>query len=141
MPRWIGIDWGRRRIGLALSAPGGRYSTPLAVLEVARPGEEWQELERLAGDAEADGFVVGLPLDENGAEGETATEIRRWAAGLRRRLGRPIAFADEAFSSAWADEELREQGVPLKRRRKISDALAAKAMLDAWLAKRSAKDP
>lgn len=124
-----------------MSAPGGLYSTPLAVLEVARPGEEWQELDRLAGDAEVDGFVVGLPLNEDGDEGETATEIRRWAAGLRRRLGRPVEFSDEAFSSAWADEALREHDVASERRREISDALAAQAMLDAWLAKRSTQRP
>lgn len=136
MGRWIGIDWGRRRIGLALSAPGELYATPLAVLEVARPGEEWTEIRRLSDEYEADAYVVGLPLDDDGAEGPMATEVRRWAAGLVRRCGRPVEFADERWSSAWADDALVEQGVGADRRRDIADALAAQTMLEGWLRQR-----
>ena len=135
MNTWLGIDWGRRRIGLALSAPGGLYATPLAVVSVARPGEEWAEIRRLSDEYEVDGYVVGVPLETDGAEGPMAAEVRRWAAGLAKRCGRPVRLADERWSSAWADDALGEHGVDAERRHEISDALAAQTMLESWLQK------
>ena len=94
--RWMAIDWGERRIGLALSDPSGTIASPAGVV-VRRVGKRppIAELVRRAEALEARGFVVGLPLDGEGEDTPRATECRRVAAELARRTQLPVALLDE----------------------------------------------
>jgi putative Holliday junction resolvase len=128
--RWLAIDWGERRIGLAISDPSGAIATPSGVIE-RRRGKRAPiaELIRRAEALEARGFVMGLPLDGEGEETERSTECRRVAAELARRTQLPVALVDERFTTAAALRAVREMGGSTRGRKGDVDALAATVLL------------
>jgi putative Holliday junction resolvase len=128
--RWMAIDWGERRIGLALSDPSGTIATPAGVVE-RRKGKRppIAELVRRAESLEAKAIIVGLPLDGEGEDTPRATECRRVAGELTRRTGLPVALVDERFTTASALRAVREMGGSTRGRKGDVDALAATVLL------------
>ncbi len=132
--RLLGVDWGERRIGLALSDESQILAQPLTTL-TRRPGKRFP-MQRLLGLIEAHavvGVVVGLPLDEVGAEGEAAGVARGLAGDIARRSGRPVELWDERMTTARALRAVREMGGTTKRRKADVDALAATLLLQHYL--------
>ena len=137
--RVLGVDFGLRKIGLALSDPGEVVATPLRSLVVSSVRNAPAAVARAAREAEAEAVVVGVPL---GLEGEEArAEVRRverFATALRRELGLSVHLVDESFSSREAEEA--GSGGPgsegrAKRRGSDADshAVAAAVILQRWL--------
>jgi putative Holliday junction resolvase len=128
--RWLAIDWGERRIGLAISDPTGTIASPAGVIE-RRAGKRAPvaELVRRSVSLEARGIVMGLPLDGNGEETARSTECRRVAAELARRTSLPVALLDERFTTAAALRAVREMGGRTRDRKGDVDALAATVLL------------
>jgi putative Holliday junction resolvase len=128
--RLLAIDYGERRIGLAISDPTGTIATPAGVI-VRRAGKRppIAEIMRRAEALEARGFVMGLPLDGNGDETPRSTEARVVAGELAKRTGLPIEFIDERYSTAAALRAIREMGDSRRDRRDDIDALAASVIL------------
>ena len=133
--RLLAIDWGDRRIGLALSDELGMIATPAGVVE-RRAGKRppIAELMRRAVELGARGFVVGLPLDGNGDDTPRATEARHVAAELEKRTGLPARLVDERFTTAAALRAIREMGGSTRGRKGDVDALAATMLLQHALA-------
>jgi putative holliday junction resolvase len=129
--RWMAIDWGERRIGLALSDPSGMIASPAGVI-VRKIGKRAPvaELVRRAESLEARGIVMGLPLDGEGEDTPRATECRRVAAELARRTKLPVALLDERFTTAAALRGIRETGGKARDRKGDIDALAAAVLLE-----------
>ena len=136
MSRLLAIDYGERRIGLALSDPTGTLASPLDTL-VRRRGKRppLRAIETLAQTHEVGGLVVGLPLDFEGHENEWCAEIRAVGDELSRRLEIPVTYVDERFSSVQAERALREIGVKPSRRdaKGRVDAAAAAVILQGHL--------
>jgi putative Holliday junction resolvase len=128
--RLLAIDYGERRIGLAISDPSGMIASPAGHV-VRRAGKRppVAELIRRGAELEAEGFVVGLPLDSNGDETPRAVEVRRVAAELERRTGLPVRLVDERFTTAAALRAIREMGGSTRGRKGDVDALAATLLL------------
>ena len=128
--RLLGIDYGERRIGLAISDPTGTIASPAGVI-VRRAGKRppIAEIMRRAEALEARGFVMGLPLDGNGDETPRSTEARVVAGELGKRTGLPVEFIDERFSTATALRAIREMGGSTRGRKGDVDALAASVIL------------
>jgi putative Holliday junction resolvase len=128
--RLLAIDYGERRIGLAVSDPTGTIASPAGFI-LRRPGKRAPvtELARRARELEARGFVLGLPLDEEGAETARAAEVRALAAALERRTGLPVRLVDERFTTAAALRAIRELGGSTRGRKGDVDALAATVLL------------
>lgn len=128
--RWMAVDWGERRIGLALSDPSGTIATPAGAI-VRRPGKRppIAELVRRAEALEARAIVVGLPLDGEGEDTPRATECRRVASELTRRTKLPVALLDERFTTATALRAIHEMGGSTRDRKSDVDALAAAVLL------------
>ena len=126
----LAIDYGERRIGLAISDPSGTIASPAGVI-VRRAGKRppVAELIRRAEALEARGFVVGLPLDGNGDETPRSTEARVVGAELAKRTGMPVEFVDERYSTAAALRAIREMGGKTTDRKGDVDALAATVIL------------
>ena len=147
MPRILGIDYGERRIGLALSDPLGMIAQPLPTI-TRRRGKRppIAEIERLAAEREVDAIVVGLPLDEHGDESEWTAEVRAFGEKLGQRAALPVHFVDERMTSARAERVIRESGLPRTKREEKGrvDATAAvfilQQHLDAVARARSADD-
>lgn len=128
--RWMAIDWGERRIGLAISDPAGIIASPAGVV-VRRAGKRppVAELVRRSEALEARGVVMGLPLDGNGGDTPRSMECRRVAAELARRTSLPVALVDERYTTAAALRGVRETGGKARDRKEDVDALAAAVLL------------
>lgn len=138
--RVVGLDYGRSRIGVAVSDPGGIIASPHGVVpsggdEPTRPSEE---LLALVEELGAERLVVGLPLHMDGSSGEMADEARAFAAALREATGLPVEEWDERLSSTAAERALIETGAPARVRREKGrlDAMAAALTLRAYLRSR-----
>ena len=134
--RALGIDYGQKRIGLALSDPTGTIATPLETL-LRRTGKRppLTRLEALAREHAVDQLVVGLPRTLSGSENEWCAEVRGVGDRLAERLSVPVAFVDERMTSQRAERAVRGLGLPKKERERKGrvDAAAAQLILQAWL--------
>ena len=136
MPRYLGVDYGERRIGLALSDPLGMIAQPLPTI-TRRRGKRppFAEIERIVAEREVDAIVVGLPLDEHGDESEWTAEARAFGDKLGERTARPVHFVDERMTSARAERVIRESGLSRTKREEKErvDATAAVLILQMHL--------
>lgn len=135
--RALGIDFGERRIGIAISDPEGRYALPSATLERRSDAEALAALAELAAREEVAWIVVGEPRGPEGSLGQAAQRARSFAAKLARRTGLPVDTLDETLTSREADARLREAGLAVRERRSRRDALAAQLLLEEALARRA----
>jgi putative Holliday junction resolvase len=132
--RLLGVDWGEKRIGLALSDESRTLAQPLTTL-TRRSGKRFPMAtlqEHLARHA-VTGVVVGLPLDASGAEGEPAKAARQLGDDIARRTGLPVALWDERFTTARVLGAVREMGGKTRTRKADVDALAATLLLQHYL--------
>jgi putative Holliday junction resolvase len=128
--RLLAIDYGERRVGLAVSDPTGTIASPVGtILRRAGKRPPIAEIVRRAEELEARGFVVGLPLDGEGQETPRCGEVRAVAAELERRTGLPVELLDERFTTAAALRAIREMGGSTKGRKHDVDAMAATILL------------
>lgn len=128
--RWLAIDLGDRRIGLAVSDPTGMIASPAGHLE-RRAGKRPPLTALLARAAalEAEGFVVGLPLDQMGEDTPRAVEARRLALELSTRSGLPAELVDERFTTSAALRAVQAMEGSTRDRKGDVDALAATVLL------------
>jgi putative holliday junction resolvase len=128
------VDYGERRIGLAISDPTGTIASPAGVI-VRRTGKRppVAEIVRRALALEARGFVVGLPLDGNGDDTPRSLEARSVAEALGKRTGLPVELVDERYTTAAALRAIREMGGTTRDRKGDVDALAATVLLQHML--------
>ncbi len=130
----MGVDWGERRIGLALSDESQILAQPLATV-TRRPGKRPPMaalLAHLAGHGVV-GIVVGLPLDAEGDEGDAARQARALATTLGRRGGVPVDLWDERMTTARALRTVRELGGTTRGRKADVDRMAAAVLLQHYL--------
>lgn len=131
--RLLGLDYGTKRVGLALSNIDQTIATPLETYlrRDERQDERylWQKVQEYG----VAGLVIGLPVHMSGDEGEKAREARafgQWAAAVTKL---PVSFTDERYSTALADDHLRVAHVGPKKRKLLRDMLAAQILLQAFL--------
>ncbi len=141
MGRILGIDYGRRRIGLAISDVGEALASPLTTLEANGNAEDdARKVVEVADAEDATAFVVGLPLNMDGTEGPQAKLTRAFGARLERGApGRPVTFWDERLSSFAADQLLAQADLTRAKRKKRRDPIAAQVVLQAYLDARGDK--
>jgi putative Holliday junction resolvase len=132
----LGVDYGSRRIGLAISDPEGVFAFPAGFLERRDPARDLAALRELVEARGVVQIVVGLPIHMNGREGPEADAARSFAAALGRETGRKVEMLDERWTSQEAERALRETGRGRRERGEV-DALAASLLLRAYLARRA----
>ena len=136
MDRTAAVDYGRRRIGLAVADPLGITVRGLETLDgVEDPADGAR---RTATALAAEGVtrvLVGLPLHASGEESEMSAEARRFGALLAAAGGLPVAFVDETLTTWEAEEAVKARGIRLREAKKqgLLDQQAAVAMLRGWL--------
>jgi putative holliday junction resolvase len=131
--RTLAVDYGQRRIGLALSDESGRLASPLEVVEVRSPDDAKRKVAEIAARHFAEHLVVGLPLNMDDSVGPAAKAAIQWGRELGRLCGLPVVFVDERLSSFAADELLRQRKLTRKDKKRRQDALAAADFLQAFL--------
>lgn len=136
MGRILAIDYGDRRIGLAISDPTATIATPLRVL-MRRPGKRppVHAIAKLAALHEVEQIVIGLPLTLAGDESDRTGEIRSFGTKLAERTGAIVSFADERLTSVMAERAVRSLGLRHAQRREKQriDAAAAVIILQGFL--------
>lgn len=134
--RVLGIDFGERRIGLALSDPTGTLASPLPTLK-RRAGKRppLAALERLVEEHDVEAIVLGLPLNLEGGDSEWTRTVRDVGRKLSERTGLPVHLVDERFTSVRAERAVRGVGLPKGKREQKErvDAAAAILILQGWL--------
>lgn len=128
--RLLAVDYGERRVGLAVSDPTGTIASPAGFI-LRRAGQR-APIHAIIGRAralEAEGFVLGLPLDQNGDETVRSTEVRRIATELEKRTALPVRLVDERFTTSVALRAVRAMGGSTRGRKGDVDALAATVLL------------
>ncbi|MGB8929765.1 MAG: Holliday junction resolvase RuvX [Anaeromyxobacteraceae bacterium] len=131
--RYLGIDVGRARIGVAIADGLLRTSRPLQVVERRGDVPDLAAIAAVAAEYEVTQAVVGLPLNMDGSEGPSADFARRFAGKLADALNVPVAFQDERLSTFEAAARMRERGISAKEGRATIDAEAAAVILQDWL--------
>ncbi len=138
--RFLGIDLGDRRTGLALADTFTRIASPLTVLEIPRSQDGGRTLLHAVAREAAnqlgpnDAVVIGLPLNMDESEGPAAKSVRDWGASLAPLLsGRAMHFQDERLSSVEADWDMARSGLTHAGKKQRRDALAAAAILRSFL--------
>ena len=134
--RALGIDFGERRIGVAISDPEGTYALPSETLARSDDASALAAIAAIAHREQVAWIVVGEPLRSDGSAGPPAVRARRFAARLGALCGLPVETIDETLTSREADHRLREAGVAPEKRRERRDALAAQLLLQEALDRR-----
>ena len=135
--RVLGVDLGRRRIGLAISDPETRLAFPLDAIVSNGTAKDVETLRALVEAREVERIVLGLPLHMDGRSGPEVDAARQFARALEHASGVPIELLDERWTSIQAERALRETGTPARRRRQRRsgelDSMAATILLRTWL--------
>ena len=133
----LGIDLGKKRIGLAISDPAERVALPAGMLESRGRKADVAAIGSLARERGVKQIVVGLPLHMDGRAGPEAQAARAFAAALQSEAGIPVETLDERWSSVAAERTLRETGGSRRRRSPGAvDTLAATLLLRTFLERR-----
>ncbi len=130
---FLGLDVGSRRIGIAVGSTDLKLATPLGVMARTTIERDVEQLRAWAEQYEVETIVVGLPRELDGSVGAQAETVMKYAQALKPRLGLPLEFFDERYSTAEALRQRREMGVSDKRGRATIDAAAAAIILQDFL--------
>jgi putative Holliday junction resolvase len=131
--RLLGLDFGTKRIGVALSDEMGWTSQGLTTIERKGNRKDIEKIGRLVEEHEVEEIVLGLPLNMDGSEGKSAEAVRKFAALLQERLKIAVHLWDERLSSWEAEGILKEAEVKPKKRKQVVDKLAAALILKSYL--------
>jgi putative Holliday junction resolvase len=134
----LGLDYGSRRIGMAVSDPEGEFAFPVGVLTRRGLRRDLDALRRLAQERGVTQIVVGLPLHLDGRQGTEAEAARAFASALAQATGLPVDLLDERWTTREAERALRETEPRGRKRREKLDAAAAAILLRTWLARQHA---
>ncbi|GAB5411712.1 MAG: Holliday junction resolvase RuvX [Chlamydiales bacterium] len=131
--RFVGIDYGRARIGVAKSDPMGIIASPLPTIQAGKNHKESiQKILSIVEDP-IEAFVVGLPLHMSGRESEMSKEAREFAKLLEEISGKKVHLVDERLTSTLVEKEMGRAGVNRKKRAQNVDALSAVVILQNYL--------
>lgn len=141
MARALGIDYGEKRVGLAISDPSGTVATPLRVVPFTNRDAVVREIVQCARDYDADRLVVGLPLAMDGSIGPAAEKTRAFAETLKDAAQISVICWDERFTTLTAQQALIEGGTRRAKRKEVVDKLAAQILLQHYLDAQSGLAP
>ncbi len=134
--RIIGLDYGAKTVGVAISDPLGITAQGAETIVRKRENQlrhTLQRIEELIVEYDAEKIVVGLPKNMNNTEGERAEACREFADKLERRTGLPCVLWDERLTTVAAENVLKESGVRRENRKDVIDTVAAVFILQGYL--------
>jgi len=137
--RYLAIDYGEKRTGLAICDAGETIATPLAVIH----GQKIliKKIADIVKTESVEAVVLGLPLNMDDSEGPQTALVLRFAEQLRKHLDVPIHFQDERLSSFSAEEKIAPGNFTRGKKRKRLDAVAAAAILEDFLEQKKSNNP
>ena len=134
----MSVDFGRARTGIAICDPGEMLASPMTVINEKYVPNLVLKVAELARERKAELIVVGLPVNMDGSEGESAQHARRFADDLQQACGLPVEMLDERCTTMEAHVFLNATNTRGKKRKAVVDAVSAVIILENFLAKRRA---
>ena len=131
--RIAGIDYGTKRIGIAISDAAQQFASPHAVRRRQSPAADADYFRQLMAREEIVQFVVGLPVHMSGDESQKSREARTFGKWLAAETSTPVEYFDERYTSWQADEILAHSQLSRDRRRQRRDMIAAQVLLASYL--------
>ena len=134
--RILGLDYGSRTVGVAISDPTGLIAQPLKTITRERESmlrKTLSEIQEIVREYEVDRIVLGLPFNMDDTEGERARKTREFREKLSLRTEVPIIFMDERLTTVAAQEILDDSGIPRSEQKKVIDQVAAGLILQTYL--------
>ena len=131
--RFLAVDVGGKRTGLALGDTLTRMAMPVQVLHVPRGPALLEAVAAAVREHAPDAIVMGLPLNMDGTEGPAVTQARAFAAEVQGRTGLTVHLQDERLTSFEADQRMARSGRTHGQKKDLRDALAAAALLEDFL--------
>lgn len=132
-PRYIGLDVGDKRIGIAISDPLGITAAGLETIERRNMKADVSVIRAICKRHGAVQIIVGLPLNMDGSDGHQSEKVKSFASKLARETGLPVIYEDERMSTISAIRTLTIQGVDTGRKRDLVDMQAAAIILQKYL--------
>lgn len=129
----MALDYGTRRIGVAISDAEGTFAFPAAALASKGRSQDLEALERLAAERGVQRIVVGLPIHLSGRKGETAVAAEEFANAVAKKTGLPVELLDERWTTREAERVLNASKSGRRKRRDAIDSAAATLLLQTWL--------
>lgn len=140
--RVIGLDFGTKTVGVALSDEAQIIAQPLVTIErkhATKLRQTYAQIERIIDEQDVGVIVLGFPKNMNNTEGERAEATKRFMDDLERRTGLPVILVDERLTTVEADRILEETGVAASARKAHIDKMAAAIILQNYLDKEKNK--
>jgi len=131
--RILGIDYGTKRLGLALSDEDEILASPLPVRVRTGLADDLKFVSDLTVERGVGRIVLGLPLNMNGSRGEMARAVQAFAAELRNACDLPVVLFDERLTTSEAERVLIQADISRKKRKNLRDGLAAVLILQGYL--------
>lgn len=134
--RILGLDYGEKYVGVAMSDPLGIIGSPLETIyrkEENKLRKTYARIEELIKENGVERIVIGLPKNMNNTEGDSAANCREFASNVERRTGLPVVLWDERLSTSSARNILMESGVRREDRKEVIDKIAAGIILQNYL--------
>ncbi len=131
--RLLAIDFGTKRMGLAVSDSLGITAQGLPTLERTGREDDLRKIRDVVEKYSAERVILGNPLSLRGSETAMSRRVAKFAQELRRRLSCPVELWDERLTSAQANRVLRESGAGIEKRRRAADRVAATLFLQSYL--------
>ncbi|MFB3922350.1 MAG: Holliday junction resolvase RuvX [Terriglobia bacterium] len=131
--RILAIDFGMKRMGLAVSDALGLTAQGLSTLERGRLKDDLEHIRKLVDEYTAGCVIVGNPISKAGAQTAMSGQAAAFAEKLRALLPCPVELWDERLTSAEANRMLRESGIGIEKRRRAADRVAATLLLQSYL--------
>lgn len=131
--RYLAIDHGQKRTGLAISDASETIVSPHSIIETQSSTELLRRIVAVVGEEQIEAVVIGLPYNMDGTEGPRAQKVKEFAQLLAARLTVPILFHDERLSSFGAEQLIISLELTRKKKKKRLDAIAAAEILKSFL--------
>ena len=125
----LGVDFGDKRTGLAVSDEGQRMASGICQIQVGGMQKTAEETARIARERSAVGIVVGLPVNMDGSHGSRSAHAEKFSRLLAEASGLPVALLDERMTTMAASRYLNETDTRGKRRKNVIDTLSAEIIL------------
>ncbi len=138
--RILGIDYGEKRVGLAISSPVVSIAQGLPTIERVDGKDYLEELADVIQEKEVDEIVVGLPKNMNGSIGEKAEEVLQFVETLKSKFNLPVHTVDERLTTVRAHRAMTGAKMSKKGKKKRVDMIAAQFILQAYLDQNSRTD-
>jgi putative Holliday junction resolvase len=129
----MGIDYGVKRIGIAISNPERTMSVPLTVIEVKPDSSHLKAVEKIANDYKVEEIIIGMPYNMDGTEGDSSKKAMAFSELIKTRLEIPVKYYDERLTTFEAHNLLASINMDNRKRLKVVDSLAAKIILQGYM--------